>query len=116
MRYSVGTDTNTGPLGAAIASWQVRCTVCGRSALRFSAKLHFTHGSMSRAGPPVSVSNRSHCRPTVGPGGSAKPIDSPARTTIGMRSCSAARTIMVACSEPTVVCRKTAGSLPVAFA
>ena len=116
IRNSVGTDTNTGPLGAAVASWHARWTVCGRRAPRFRAKVHFAHGSMSRAGPPVSVSTRSHCRPTFGPGGSPKPIDSPASTTIGMRSCSAARTIMVACSAPTVVCRKTAGSFPVALA
>jgi len=114
--YSVGTETNTGPRGALTASWQARCMVLGRRLGTFSAKLHFTHGSMRRAGPPRSLSTRSHWRPTFGEGGSAKPITSPARITIGMRSCNAARAIIVVCSAPTVVWTSTAGSLPVALA
>jgi hypothetical protein len=115
-RYSVGTETNTGPRGALAASWQARCMVEASSVGTLSAKLHFTQDSISRAGPPRSVSRRSHCRPTLGEGGSPKPITSPARITIGMRSCSAARAIIVVCSAPTVVCTTTAGSLPVALA
>src|SRR5205809_7318310 len=34
-RNSIGTETNTGPWGAAIASWQARWMVDGRSALVF---------------------------------------------------------------------------------
>ncbi len=47
---------------------------------------------------------------------SPKPIDSPVSTTIGTRSCNAARSAIVACSAPTVVWITTAGSLPVALA
>ena len=96
IRNSVGTETKTGPFGAAIASWQARCTVCGRITLVLRPKLHFTQCSMRRAGPPTSVSSRSHWRPMTECVPSAKPIDSPASTTIGMRSCSAARTPIVA--------------------
>src|SRR3954463_15704048 len=42
-------------------------------------------------------------------------MTSPARTTIGTRSCKAMRNVMAACSAPTVVCSMTAGSLPVDF-
>src|SRR3954462_11443598 len=89
--------------------------VCGRSAGVLRPKLHLTHDSTRRAGPPVSASSRSHCRPILGLGGSAKPMTSPARTTIGTRSCKAMRKVMAACSAPTVVCSMTAGSLPVDF-
>ena len=116
ISISVGTETNTGPRGALIASWQARWMVCGRMTLEFKPKLHFTVASTRRAGPPRSVSTRSHWRPAGGAGGSAKAIDSPAITTIGMRSCSAARRPIVACRAPTVVWTTSAGSLPVALA
>ena len=116
ISISVGTETNTGPRGALIASWQARWMVCGRINDELRPKLHFTVGSTRRAGPPRSVSTRSHCRPAGGAGASANEMDSPAMTTMGMRSCSAARIPIVACSAPTVVCSTSAGSLPVAFA
>ncbi len=115
IRCSVGTETNTGPRGAAIASWQARCMVCGRMLGALRPKLHLTTSCASRAGPPTSVRTRSHCRPAGGAGASAKETDSPASTTIGMRSCSAARNPIVACSAPTVVWITSAGSLPVAL-
>ncbi len=116
IRCSLGTETKTGPRGAVSASWQARCTVCGSKCAELRPKLHFTHDSISRAGPPTSVSTRNHCRPAGGAGGSPKETDSPARTTIGTRSCSAARTPIEAWREPTVVWITTAGSLPVALA
>ena len=116
ISISVGTETNTGPLGAFIASWQARWMVCGRMRVELSPKLHFTVSPTRRAGPPMSVSTRNHCRPAGGAGASANETDSPAITTIGMRSCSAARKPIVACSAPTVVCSTSAGSLPVALA
>ena len=116
ISISVGTETNTGPRGALIASWQARCTVCGRMLAALRPKLHFTVSCTRRAGPPVSVSTRSHWRPAGGAGGSANATDSPAITTMGIRSCSAARSAMVACKAPTVVWSTIAGSLPVALA
>ena len=116
ISISVGTETNTGPRGALIASWQARWMVCGRMFAALRPKLHFTVSCTSRAGPPMSVRTRSHWRPAGGAGGSANDTDSPAMTTIGTRSCSAARNPIVACSAPTVVWMTSAGSLPVAFA
>src|SRR5882672_10926734 len=74
-----------------------------------SVKWSFTLGAARRAGPPRSVRTRSHCRPALTSSFSEKSTDSPAITTIGIRSCSAARRPIVACSAPTVVCRTSAG-------
>jgi hypothetical protein len=57
---------------------------------------------MSRAGPPMSLSRRSHWRPSGAPS-SANATDSPASTTIGTRSCNAMRSAIAACKVPTVV-------------
>src|SRR5437879_1556510 len=50
IRNSVGTETKTGPFGAAIASWQARCPVCGRITLALRPELHFRQDAMRRAG------------------------------------------------------------------
>src|SRR5512143_3135062 len=102
-KYSIGRDTNTGPLGELIANWQARWIVDGSNDLALTPKLHLTQPSISRAGPPISERWPSHWAPTSGPGSSPKPRDSPVNTTMGTCSCNAPRRAMAACSAPTVV-------------
>ena len=115
-RYSIGSDTNTGPRGAAIANWHARWMVEGKTDFALTPKLHLTQCSTRRAGPPISARLRSHCGPGSGPSSSPNAIDSPENTTIGTFSCSAPRIAMVPCRLPTVVWIITAGSFPLDLA
>ena len=67
------------PTAAAHARW----IVAGRTAGVLRAKLHFTEGSTSLAGPPTSDSRRIHWCPRSWSEPSLNPMDSPASTTIG---------------------------------
>ena len=79
----MGMDTNTGPRGELMAIWQARWMVEDRMCLSLSPKLHLTHRSTSRAGPPTSERNRIHWPPGSGPSSSPKARDSPVKTTMG---------------------------------
>ena len=115
-RYSMGSDTNTGPWGELMAIWQARWMVETRMFLSLTPKLHLTHRSTSRAGPPTSERKRIHWPPGSGPSSSPKAMDSPVKTTMGTCSWSAPRRAMEPWSAPTVVWIMTPGSLPVDLA